>query len=211
MGNRWINLYDLENKIIRGYGDARIHAALNCASKGCPMLSNRAYIPQRLDKLLGGAMTAMVNNPLHLQIDAEAKEVRASEIFKWYLQDFDATGIERLYAYWLQFISEEQRSKLDEAKSQNYPITWISYDWALNGPKLELRGREAYRASINSSEKRGTHDYTSIYPKYFKDAKVGDEVRIQGWVRTRRDSKAGILYPGPRRQLLRLDPSSGLQ
>ena len=28
----------------------------------------------------------------------------------------------------------------------------------------------------------------------FKDAKVGDEVRIQGWVRTRRDSKAGISF-----------------
>ena len=81
------------------------------------MLSNRAYIPQRLDKLLGGAMTAMVNNPLHLQIDAEAKEVRASEIFKWYLQDFDATTSSDLYAYWQEFISEEQRSKLDEAKS----------------------------------------------------------------------------------------------
>ena len=101
------------------------------------MLSNRAYIPQRLDKLLGGAMTAMVNNPLHLQIDTEAKEVRASEIFKWYLQDFDATAASDLYAYWQEFISEEQRSKLDEAKSQNYAITWLSYDWALNGPKLE--------------------------------------------------------------------------
>ena len=137
MGKRWINLYDLENKIIRGYGDARIHAALNCASKGCPMLSNRAYIPQRLDKLLGGAMTAMVNNPIHLQIDTEAKEVRASEIFKWYLQDFDATATSDLYAYWQDFISEEQSSKLQEAKSQNYAITWLSYDWALNGPKLE--------------------------------------------------------------------------
>ena len=38
-----MNLYDLENKIIRGYGDGRIHAAINCASNSCPMLENKAF------------------------------------------------------------------------------------------------------------------------------------------------------------------------
>ena len=31
IGGKWMNLYDLENKIIRVYGDARVHAAINCA------------------------------------------------------------------------------------------------------------------------------------------------------------------------------------
>ena len=43
VGGTWMNLYDLENKVIRGYGDGRIHAAINCASNSCPMLENRAF------------------------------------------------------------------------------------------------------------------------------------------------------------------------
>ena len=136
MGKRWINLYDLENKIIRGFGDARIHAAINCASKSCPMLSNRAYIPQQLDKHLGRAMTAMLNNPVHLEIDSSAKEVRASEIFKWFLEDFNAKAPADLYGYWKEFLTDERRTLIEEAHSQKYPIKWTPYDWRLNGPKL---------------------------------------------------------------------------
>ena len=165
MGKRWINLYDLENKIIRGYGDARIHAALNCASKGCPMLSNRAYIPQRLDKLLGGAMTAMVNNPLHLQIDTEAKEVRASEIFKWYLQDFDATATSDLYAYWHSSSAKSNARSSMKPRVRTMPSPGSHTTGPSMAPNLNPRTR-GLRALINSSEKRGTHDHTSIYPKY---------------------------------------------
>ena len=136
MGKRWINLYDLENKIIRGFGDARIHAAINCASKSCPMLSNRAYIPQKLDKSLGQAMSVMLDNPLHLDIAPEQKEVRASEIFKWFLEDFDAKSPKDLFSYWMPFLSDERRALLEQARSENYTIKWTPYDWALNGPRL---------------------------------------------------------------------------
>ena len=136
MGKRWINLYDLENKIIRGFGDARIHAAINCASKSCPMLSNKAYIPQKLDKALGNAMTSMLNNSIHLEVDNANRQVRASEIFKWFLEDFNATSPTDLYNYWLPFLDEERRKMLEQAQVQNYTIQWTPYDWALNGPGL---------------------------------------------------------------------------
>jgi hypothetical protein len=38
VGRGGLSLADLEHKIIRPYGDARIHAAINCASAGCPRL-----------------------------------------------------------------------------------------------------------------------------------------------------------------------------
>ena len=136
MGKRWINLYDLENKIIRGFGDARIHAAINCASKSCPMLSNKAYIPQKLDKALGNAMTSMLNNSIHLEVDNANRQVRASEIFKWFLEDFNATSPTDLYNYWLPFLDEERRKMLEQAQAQNYTIQWTPYDWGLNGPGL---------------------------------------------------------------------------
>ena len=136
MGKRWINLYDLENKIIRGFGDARIHAAINCASKSCPMLSNRAYIPRRLDKTLEQAMSTMLDNPNHLEIDSAQKEVRASEIFKWFLEDFDAKSPTDLFNYWMPFLTEERQALLEQAQKENYAIKWTPYDWALNGPRL---------------------------------------------------------------------------
>ena len=136
MGKRWINLYDLENKIIRGFGDARIHAAINCASKSCPVLSNKAYIPQKLDKALGNAMTSMLNNSIHLEVDNANRQVRASEIFKWFLEDFNATSPTDLYNYWLPFLDGERRKMLEQAQAQNYTIQWTPYDWALNGPGL---------------------------------------------------------------------------
>jgi len=134
MGKRWINLYDLENKIIRGFGDARIHAAINCASRSCPMLSNKAYIPQKLDKALAKAMSSMLNSSIHLEVDNANRQVRASEIFKWFLEDFNAKSPTDLYSYWLPFLDEERRKALEQAQSQNYTIQWTPYDWALNGP-----------------------------------------------------------------------------
>lgn len=44
-----INLYDLENDLIRGFRDARIHAAINCASNSCPPLAPFAYDAVALD------------------------------------------------------------------------------------------------------------------------------------------------------------------
>ena len=38
VGRGGLNLFDLENSLIRSYGDARIHAAINCASASCPRI-----------------------------------------------------------------------------------------------------------------------------------------------------------------------------
>jgi hypothetical protein len=38
VGRGGMNLFDLEHKIIRPFGDPRIHAGINCASGGCPRL-----------------------------------------------------------------------------------------------------------------------------------------------------------------------------
>ena len=139
MGKRWINLYDLENKIIRGFGDARIHAAINCASTSCPTLRNQAYMPEQLDKHLEEAMVAMLTDPRHLQVDMDAREVRASEIFNWFQEDFSATTPEGLYAYWKPFANEPTLKALEAAESNQFQITWIPYDWSLNGPPVEVK------------------------------------------------------------------------
>ena len=53
IGSMKINLYDLENKILRKqFAEPRIHFALNCASQSCPLLKNGLYSAETLDKEL---------------------------------------------------------------------------------------------------------------------------------------------------------------
>jgi hypothetical protein len=86
---RKINLRNLENKVVRArYGDARIHAALNCASLGCPRLPDTAFRPGTLDATLDAAMTEFVSDPRHVRVDDDAKVVHLSKIFDWFRDDF---------------------------------------------------------------------------------------------------------------------------
>ena len=86
---RKTNLRNLENKIVRArYGDARIHAALNCASLGCPRLSDTAFRPGSLDTTLDAAMTEFASDPRNVRIDHDAKVVYLSKIFDWFGDDF---------------------------------------------------------------------------------------------------------------------------
>jgi hypothetical protein len=129
LGGEWINLYDLENTIIRGYGDARIHAAINCASKGCPTLANFAFLPGKMDAQFDAVMETMVAEKRNLEIDHEGKVVRASSIFDWFRSDFEGEG--GLMAYWSRFASEEKAAELARARDEDYQIEFVPYDWGI--------------------------------------------------------------------------------
>jgi hypothetical protein len=96
LGGRETNLKALEDEVIRArYGDARIHAALNCASVSCPRLPRHAFTGEELDAQLDAAMREFVTDPKHLRVDRGAKRVTLSKIFDWYADDFLADAAER--------------------------------------------------------------------------------------------------------------------
>ncbi|MGB5159905.1 MAG: DUF547 domain-containing protein, partial [Thermoanaerobaculia bacterium] len=85
-----MSLKSLEDDIIRdGFKDPRIHAALNCASVGCPKLPAEAFVPQRLDEQLDAEMTKFVNEERNCKIDAVAGTATLSKIFDWFREDFE--------------------------------------------------------------------------------------------------------------------------
>ncbi|MBX2868700.1 MAG: DUF547 domain-containing protein [Acidiferrobacterales bacterium] len=87
-GNK-TNLKDLEDDIVRKqFGDPRIHAALNCASIGCPRLIKQPYQAELLDQQLQTAMIEFLNGSQHIQLDTAKKQVRISMIFDWFEEDF---------------------------------------------------------------------------------------------------------------------------
>jgi Protein of unknown function, DUF547 len=116
------DLNNIEHNILRPvFKDARIHAAVNCASYSCPKLLNEAYTPDKLEAQLDLSMRNFVNDPLRNRITAEKAEI--SEIFKWFSGDF-----ERDAATVRAFLNRYAAVKLTEKT----PIGHLDYNWALN-------------------------------------------------------------------------------
>ncbi len=90
IGDNHITLNHLENEIIRPtYQDARLHFVLVCGAKGCPVLENFVYTPEKLEKQIDRqTMKAMSANPDFIRIDGMNATVSISEIFRWYANDF---------------------------------------------------------------------------------------------------------------------------
>jgi hypothetical protein len=89
IGGRQTNLKALEDDVIReGFQDPRIHAALNCASKGCPRLPQTPFDAAQLDSQLDAAMTEFVAEPRNVTVDTAGKSATLSKIFDWFEKDF---------------------------------------------------------------------------------------------------------------------------
>jgi hypothetical protein len=89
IGGKSMSLKALEDDYVREkFGDPRIHAALNCASIGCPRLPRQAFLPESLNEQLDAAMREFVNTPRHVTVDRAAKKATISKIFDWFEGDF---------------------------------------------------------------------------------------------------------------------------
>ena len=116
------DLNNIEHNILRPiYDDPRIHAAVNCASFSCPKLQRFAFSAEKLDEQLDEAMRGFVNDPLRNSISE--KEVKVSEIFKWFKGDFKkpADSVE-------EFINRYSAVKIPEGMGLDY----VDYDWRVN-------------------------------------------------------------------------------
>ena len=132
-----VNLYDLENDVIRGFVDARIHAAINCASKSCPALAPYAFEPAQLDDQLDAVTRDFCSNPPHVWVDDEAEEIRLSAIFEWYQPDFEehARRLGRpatIVDFILAFAAPEVAARVERAQRADFEVVFQPYDWALN-------------------------------------------------------------------------------
>lgn len=89
VGGRVMNLKSLEDDLIREpFLDPRVHAALNCASIGCPRLPREAFSAATLDEDLDAAMAEFVAGDLNVTVNHDTKTVTLSKIFDWFEGDF---------------------------------------------------------------------------------------------------------------------------
>lgn len=119
------DLNNIEHNILRPvFKDARVHAAINCASYSCPRLRPEAYTSEKLDSQLEDAMKKFLADPLRNKITADKAEI--SEIFKWFKGDFDRDA-GSLIAYINKFSTQKITDKTE--------LKYLNYNWTLNEAK----------------------------------------------------------------------------
>ncbi|RMG37782.1 MAG: DUF547 domain-containing protein [Methanobacteriota archaeon] len=136
IAGRKMNLLTLENKIIRKFGDPRIHFAINCGSISCPRLPHDTFNEENLDDLLDFLTTEFINSS-EVNYDGSTNTLYVSRIFKWYGKDFGGKqGI-------IQFISKyADRQIPDDAE-----VIFKDYDWTLNSINLGIEyGKHSQKA-----------------------------------------------------------------
>ena len=116
------------------YRDPRLHAALNCASIGCPALRPQAFVATRLDAQLDDGMRRFLADRTRNRL-ADGK-LQVSPIFKWYREDFEQGyralhRLEDLMAQHALQLADDPAAR-ELIRSKTVPIVFLDYDWSLN-------------------------------------------------------------------------------
>lgn len=106
--------------------DARIHFALNCASRSCPPI--RVYSPENLDSQLDLATRSYLATDV--QILPEKNALQLSSIFKWFAADFG--GREGIIDFVLSHLSEPAGRDWLIQQRDRISLRYKPYDWSLN-------------------------------------------------------------------------------
>ncbi len=132
----------IEHDTIRAkgvYDDPRIHMAVNCASIGCPMLREEAFVADKLDAQLEDQVVRTLSDKTRNRYNATSNALEVSEIFKWYAVDFTSglKGIksrEQFFAKYANLLTDnaEQQKIIRDGKAE---IKHLDYDWGLNDAK----------------------------------------------------------------------------
>lgn len=126
-----------DNLRARGrYDDPRIHFAVNCASIGCPMLREDAFVATQLDAQLDQQVTRFLSDHSRNRFDDKADKLLVSKIFDWYGDDFrqGRKGIESLPGFFAAHADDltDTAAGRQRVRSQQATIGFLDYDWSLN-------------------------------------------------------------------------------
>ena len=116
------------------YQEPRIHAAVNCASIGCPALRDEAFTAGQLDAQLEDGMRRFMADRTRNRV--RNGKVEVSAIFKWFKEDFNSgyrgyKQVEDVFAAYAEQLSDkpEERAAL---RAKSLPVSHLDYDWSLN-------------------------------------------------------------------------------
>jgi hypothetical protein len=133
------SLDGIEHGMLRAKGkfdDSRVHFAVNCASVGCPMLREEAYVATRLDAQLEQQARRFLSDHARNRFDASAGRLVVSRIFDWYKEDWTSGigGIASREQYFSRYATLLTDDPVQQKRiaAQQAAITFDEYDWSLN-------------------------------------------------------------------------------
>lgn len=127
-----VTLNDIEHRILRPiWRDHRLHYVLNCASIGCPNLSQTAYEAASVAQQLANAQIAFLQHPRAISFTDKGR-LQLTSLFDWYLTDFapDVSGLLTYLAVQRPDLAADLAA-ISEKANANANIDYV-YDWDLN-------------------------------------------------------------------------------
>jgi hypothetical protein len=143
---RPFSLDAIEHGLLRkpgAYDEPRVHFAVNCASVGCPMLREEAYVGTRLEAQLEQQALRFLSDRSRNRYNSADRRLEVSKIFDWFKEDWasgyrgfdDKTpAIHSRAAYFARYAelladAPQDRARIREGKA---PLDFLDYDWRLN-------------------------------------------------------------------------------
>lgn len=129
-------LDEIEHALLRPMGDARIHAAINCASVGCPPLSPKAFTVATLDAQLDAAARTLAASAT-----LAAGTLTVSALHDWFGDDFvavygrsrwDIPGLEGKEEAAANFVAAYAPDNAGAVRAGGYRVAYAPWDWAVN-------------------------------------------------------------------------------
>jgi len=129
----------IEHEVLRKegvYDDPRVHVAVVCASVGCPMLRNEAFVPERLEAQLEDAMRRFMSDRTRNRYNAASGKLEASKIFDWYGKDFEKGhkgygSVKQTLSRYADQLAEKPEDRA-AVRAQKPEVAFLDYDWGLN-------------------------------------------------------------------------------
>lgn len=111
-----------------------MHAAVNCASVGCPALRPEAFTAERLEAQLEDGMRRFLSDRSRNRWANGRLEV--SMVFKWFREDFEKgqLGFSRLEDVMARYADQlaDTSAAREAIRARSVPIAFLDYDWSLN-------------------------------------------------------------------------------
>lgn len=127
-----LSLDQIEHQRVRPvFKEARTHFALNCASRGCPLLREEAYRgdePGRLEAQLQDQTRRFLTDRNRQRV--EGGQLLHSKIFDWYAEDFGPSPKAWLAAR-ADWLADDVETR-ERVRQQQLPLHALDYDWRLN-------------------------------------------------------------------------------
>lgn len=127
VNGKTLTLNAIEHDILRKRypNPAYVHYMVNCASIGCPNLSNKLWTGATLEQDRKQAARDFINSPRGARINGNKLEL--SSIYKWFKEDFGGSKSETL-----KHLRQHAGPELAAAIDAGAKIDGYGYDWSLN-------------------------------------------------------------------------------